>query len=52
MNTVNELLESFNTQSMRNQELQRQLESFCRVHKYDLLFCHSYGLCSCRVNGT
>ena len=42
MSTMNELMGAFNTQSLRNQELQRQLDSFCRVHKYD-----TYRCCMC-----
>ena len=45
MSTMNELMAAFNTQSTRNQELQRQLDSFCRVHKYD-----PYGCCMCCVH--
>jgi hypothetical protein len=33
MSTMSELLSAFNTQTIRNQDLQRQLDSFCRVHK-------------------
>jgi hypothetical protein len=33
MSTVSSLLTSFNAQNIRAQERQRQLDSFCRVHK-------------------
>eukprot|EP00892_Ulva_mutabilis_P001042 jgi/Ulvmu1/10939/UM007_0118.1 len=33
MGTVSSLLSSFNAQSMRSQERQQQLDSFCRTHK-------------------
>lgn len=37
MGTVSSLLSSFNAQSMRAQERQRQLDSFCRTHKIPLV---------------
>lgn len=33
MSTVSSLLSTFNTQNIRAQETQRQLDSFCRTHK-------------------